>query len=41
MSTGWLDDDFALHVRVDGAQIAVVARGRKSEREAGVLDEGL
>jgi hypothetical protein len=34
-----LDDDFAFHVRMDRAQIVVVARGRKSERELGVLDE--
>jgi hypothetical protein len=41
-STGsCLDDDFAFHVRVDRAQIVIVARGCKSEGEAGVLDEGL
>jgi hypothetical protein len=33
MLTGRLDDDFALHVRVDRAQIAVVARGRKRVKE--------
>src|SRR6266481_6561101 len=34
-----LDDDFAFHVRMDRAQIVIVARGRESERELGVLDE--
>ena len=32
-----LDDDFALHVRVDRAEVVKVARGCKSERELGVL----
>jgi hypothetical protein len=40
-STGRLDDHFTLHVWVDQAQITVVARGRKSEREAGVLGQSL
>jgi len=33
----WLDDDFAFHVRVDRAQILIVARGCKSERELASL----
>jgi hypothetical protein len=36
-----LDDDLSLHVRVDRAQIVIVAPRRERERERGVLDKGL
>src|ERR1700691_6164122 len=34
-----LDDDFFLSIRVDRAQVVIVTRSCKSERELGVLDE--
>jgi len=33
------DDDFSFHVRVDRAQVVIVTRSCKSERELGVLDD--
>jgi hypothetical protein len=35
----WLDDDFSFHIRMDRAQVVIVTRSCKSERELGVLDK--